>query len=174
MWASFLLARHNIIRNTRRDFRGDVTSSWPLIVTEPGDNQRPRWVNITEVLSRRYFFILSTVPNPLWCLNMSKHVKIIRFTHLQKYGLDIVCFVLSDSKLPVSSFLQTGAGPGVSFQYLYRLLWRIPMVKWNSINSCIYVYKVLQTLISMLCLDSNKLTMCLVLTTCRPCAYHWN
>ena len=24
--------------------------------------------------------------------------------------------------------------PGVSFQYLYRLLWRIPIVKWNSID----------------------------------------
>ena len=29
--------------------------------------------------------------------------------------------------------------PGVSFQYLYRLLWRIPIVQWNSLKPCFYV-----------------------------------
>ena len=70
----------NIIRNTERDFRGIFYTPRPLGCTSPygfGASHRPRCVKNPEGLSRWYFFILSTVPDPLRCLNMSKHVKTI-------------------------------------------------------------------------------------------------
>ena len=78
--------------------------------------------------SRRCFFILSTNFNPLRCLNTSKYFKTDRLTspamqqvRAGRYrSFEFVC----SSRRP----------HGVSFQYLYRLLWRIPIVKWNSLK----------------------------------------
>ena len=58
----------NIIRNTERDFRGRFYRPRPFVG------------KISQGTSRRNFFILSTIPDPLRCSNMSKHFKTIGLT----------------------------------------------------------------------------------------------
>ena len=85
---------------------------------------------------RRYFFILSTDSTPLRCSNMSKDVKTIHLTRLQKKSVKVQLrvFLFKTSGEFVSK--RKGTRPGVSFQYLYRVLWPKPTKKWNSIESC--------------------------------------
>ena len=111
-------------------------------------SRRLRWQSTAKVDKKnrgnpsRYIFILSTFPDPLRYLNMSEHTKTTRHTLLRNHCQHNGCYVLSHSKHPVRSFVQKGstdAPPGDSFQYLYRLLWRILIVKWNSIESCFHL-----------------------------------
>ena len=100
-------------------------------------SRRLRWLSTVEVdkshrgISQRYFFILSTDFNPLRCLNMSEHTQTTRHTVLRNLGQDNGCYVFS-----ISGWVRfyRDERPAISFQYLYCLLWRIPIVKWNSLE----------------------------------------
>ena len=99
-----------------------------------GQSRRPRSVKTPEGLSRRNFFILSTVPDPLRCLDMSKHSKTIRLTSPAMQQVRAGRYLLRFKAISGWVRFYRDERPGVLFQYLYCLLWRIPIVKWNSLE----------------------------------------
>ena len=80
-----------IIRNTKRVPRGSFyrlqlsgfTSAYGF-----GKSRRPRSVKSPKGLSRWYFFILSTLPDPLRCRNMSRDIKTVGRTRLWCKGFE--------------------------------------------------------------------------------------
>ena len=68
--------------------------------------------------SRRYFFILSTVPDPLRCSNMSKHTKTIHLTSPAMQHFRAGRYLLPFNTISGGVRFYKDARPGVSFQYL--------------------------------------------------------
>ena len=95
----------------------------------------------SQGISRRHFFILSTVPDPLSCKNMSKHFKTIGISYLRNIGQDNGRYVLSESNFRLSLFVQSlGKARAPAFRFNTYNVYLAYTVSEMELNRFLFLY----------------------------------